>query len=323
MTVKPKMKPAIRGAKTTATTLQDVSDAIEGLEALSVTQRRDQRSAVRRTAALLGDVPSRIPLDLPAISAQLATVSPVAAGLTSQELQQHPVRLPYRREGQRIEAGPTPGQDAAELGVGRAVRTPFREADAYRPVAFGSLCQRQRNRARARSTTRRSKPSSSRSAMARSTAGRTPPPEGGFDLERGRRKGPSSVCRQVIVPSFRRPPKRIEWTQSLPTRSARTSTNTSLGAADPICSPPTPVPVRWRRRPLQLRRNQIHAAVTALVESGVKPTAITSLADLVSPENFKRILRRRTEMVGGREKRIQSATSPRALVQIGRPMGKG
>jgi integrase len=50
-----------------------------------------------------------------------------------------------------------------------------------------------------------------------------------------------------------------------------------------------------------LRQNQIHAAVTALVESGVKPTAITSLAKLVTPENFKRILRQRHETVGGRE----------------------
>ena len=68
---------------------------------------------------------------------------------------------------------------------------------------------------------------------------------------------------------------------------------------------------------IKLRRNQIHAAVTALVESGVKPTAIKSLADLVSPENFKRILRRRHEMVGGREN-VFNHDLARALVQIAR-----
>ena len=36
-------------------------------------------------------------------------------------------------------------------------------------------------------------------------------------------------------------------------------------------------------RTLKLRRNQIHAVVTALVESGVKPSDIRSLADLISP----------------------------------------
>ena len=48
-----------------------------------------------------------------------------------------------------------------------------------------------------------------------------------------------------------------------------------------------------------MRRDQIHAAVSALIDSGIKPAAIRSLADLVTPDNFKRILRRRVEMVGG------------------------
>ena len=73
---------------------------------------------------------------------------------------------------------------------------------------------------------------------------------------------------------------------------------------------------------IQLRRNQIHAAVTALVESGVRPSAITSLADLVSPEKFKRILRRRNETVGGREN-VFNGDLARALVQIAAAVGKG
>ena len=100
MTIKPKRKASIGGAETIIPiTLQDVLNAVEGREALSVTRRRDLRSAVTRVASLLGDDPARIPLDLPAISAKLATVSPVAAGLTSKTLQQHSVRLHRRREG--------------------------------------------------------------------------------------------------------------------------------------------------------------------------------------------------------------------------------
>ena len=84
MTIKPKMKTPMGDAKTTITiTLQHVLNAVEGREGLSAIRRRDLRSAVTRVASLLGDEPARIPLDLPAISAKLATVSPVAAGLTS------------------------------------------------------------------------------------------------------------------------------------------------------------------------------------------------------------------------------------------------
>ena len=53
------------------------------------------------------------------------------------------------------------------------------------------------------------------------------------------------------------------------------------------------------------------------MESGVKPAAIKSLADLVSPENFKRILRRRHEAVGGRQN-VFNHDLAWALVQIAR-----
>ena len=48
-----------------------------------------------------------------------------------------------------------------------------------------------------------------------------------------------------------------------------------------------------------MRRDQIHAAASALIDTGMKPATIRSLADIVTPVNFKRILRRRVEMVDG------------------------
>jgi integrase len=124
----------------------------------------------------------------------------------------------------------------------------------------------------------------------------------GFDLQ------------PVEVPSFRRPPKRIEW--SLLTNAFRTGVDDYLawcGGSDAFAA-------NARSRALApqtitLRQNQIHAAVTALVESGVKPTAIKSLANLVSPENFKRILQRRHENVVGREN-VFNHDLARALVEI-------
>ena len=84
MSVRPKKKIPDGDAETgTPFTLRDVLNAVEKRGALSVTRRRDLRSSIKRVALLVGDDPARIPLDLPAISARLATVSPVAAGLTS------------------------------------------------------------------------------------------------------------------------------------------------------------------------------------------------------------------------------------------------
>jgi integrase len=68
-------------------------------------------------------------------------------------------------------------------------------------------------------------------------------------------------------------------------------------------------------RSLRLRRDQIHAAVTALVESGIKPSAIRSLADLVTPDHFKRILSRRLDGVSGAENTFNLALG-QALIQI-------
>jgi hypothetical protein len=71
------------GSAFAAITLQDLLDAVEGRrQTLSVTRRRDLRSAVKRVASLLGEDPGRIPLNLPELSRKLAEVNPVSVGLT-------------------------------------------------------------------------------------------------------------------------------------------------------------------------------------------------------------------------------------------------
>src|SRR5262249_35550068 len=50
---------------------------------LLATHLRDLASAVKRVAILLGDEPAAIALDVPAISARLAFVNPVAVGITA------------------------------------------------------------------------------------------------------------------------------------------------------------------------------------------------------------------------------------------------
>src|SRR5207244_3764641 len=68
---------------------------------------------------------------------------------------------------------------------------------------------------------------------------------------------------------------------------------------------------------LRLRRVQIHAAVTALVNAGTKPSEIESLADLVAPDAFKTILRQRYQAANGRDNAFNRDLAE-ALVQIAR-----
>jgi integrase len=120
----------------------------------------------------------------------------------------------------------------------------------------------------------------------------------------------------VAVPSFRGPAKRIDW--------ALLSATFQRDVEDHLawCAGTDPFAADDRARALaprtlKLRRAQIHAAVTALIESGVEGSAISSLADLVLPDNFKRILRRRLEVVGGGENAFNRDLAE-ALVQIAR-----
>ena len=109
---------------------------------------------------------------------------------------------------------------------------------------------------------------------------------------------PGLGLQPVTVASFRGPPERIDW--SLLPAAFRQDVDNYLswaGGSDPF-DPDA------RSRPLasgtlRLRRDQILAAVSALVECGTNPGSIRSLADLVTPNNLKSILRRRLERVDG------------------------
>jgi integrase len=302
---------------TTAITLHDVLNAVERIEALSVTRRRDLRSAVSRVASLLGDDPGRIPLDLPALSVKLAAVNPVAVGLTSKTFSniksdfvagvkasglapiRRSARAPLNADWTRVMARLS-GQ-RARIGLSKLARhasalciAPEQVNDAVienfiAAVRDGSLHRKPNVLHRTVST------------IWNEVAARQP---GGLNLQ------------QVIVPSFRRPPHRIEWT--LLTNEFHKDVDehhTWCAGSDSFAADARSRPLAPRT--LKLRRDQIHAAVTALIESGVEPTAITSIGDLVSPENFKRILRRRHEIVGGRENMFNHDLA-QALVQIGR-----
>lgn len=279
--------------------LSDVLLALGRCEGISETRSRDLRSAVRRISALMGDNPACIPLDLPAISAKLATTSPAASGMSAKRFSNvrsdfvaavkesglqslyRSADTPLSAEWQRLMAAlPTKRARYGLSRLGRyasARRIAPAEVDDATIQAFISTV---------RNESLQRKPS----ALHRSVTltWNETAQQSGFDLQR------------VEVPSFRRHPSRIEWSR-LP-KAFRRDADSFLkwcAGSDAFAANARPRPLA--RQTLDLRRNQIHAAVTSLVESGIEPASIKSLPVIVSSENFKRIMRRRYEMAGRRE----------------------
>jgi integrase len=276
-------------------TLADVMAAVDRSTALSPIRRRDLHSSVVRVANLLGNVPARIGLELPVIATSLAAVNPVAAGMTTKRLAN--IRSDF------LAAVRASGL----IPIGAWYKGPL--APAWRQL-FARLKQRRAHLGLTR--------------LAHFASARGIDPQDVNDgtvadfitavREQSLHGTPNWLYRQVTliwneaagdpklglqlltVPSFRGPPKRIDW--ALLSSSFRRDVDKYLewaSQSDPFA--PKSRSRRLAPRTLRLRRDQIHAAVSALVDTGIKPKAIRSLADLVTPVNFKRILRRRIEMV--------------------------
>jgi integrase len=294
-------------------TLRDLLDALEAQDRLPVTRRRDLRSAVNRVASLVGEDPGRIPLHVPELGSKLAMVNPVSVGLSVKTFSN--IKSDFLAAVKAAELTPLRHRPKAPLNVdwakmiaqlsGKRPRVGLSHLARY-ASALGIAPDKINDAvieafiAEVRAGSLRRKPNI---------------------LHRMVSKVWNEVARQlnlqqVTVPNFRRPPRRIEWTKL--SGSFRTDVDQYLawcGGADPFAAD-----ARSRvlaPRTCTLRRELIHTAVTALVESGVKPAAIRSLTDLVSPENFKRMLRRRYEAAKGRENATNRDLAE-ALVQIGR-----
>jgi integrase len=314
MPLNPKNKKPIGGAETKIT-LQDVINAVKGRDTLSVTRRRDLRSAVTRVASLLDEDPGRIALNLPVLSAKLAAVNPASASLTSKTFSN--IRSDFLAAVKASELTPVRRLATAQLNADwtklmaplRVKRGQVGLSRLARYASASGISPQQINDtvienfiAEVRENSLHRKPSN----LHRMTSL--------IWNERARR--PGLDLKPVTVPSFRRTSKRVEWTLFLTSfRKDADKYLTWCAGSDSFAADARPrvlAPLT-----LRLRRAQIHAAATALVEAGVKPSEIRSLADLCSPENFKHILRRRYETVGGRENRFNQDLAT-ALVQIAR-----
>ena len=297
-----------------AMTLAAMLAALDRPGKLSATRLRDLRSAVKRVANLLGDEPAGLPLDIAGISARLNTINPLAAGMTAKRLAN--IRSDFLAAAKVCGVQPVTGRKSlspewaklfkrlsgrrAHIGLSRLAR--YASARGIRPcdinddvivgfiaaVRNGSL-HREPNRLHRQVT-----------LIWNEAAARVP----GLGLQ------------TVTVASFRGPPKRVDWAL-LPAAFRQDVDNyLSWGSG----SDPFAADARSRAlapETLRLRRDQIHAAASALVECGTKPASIRSLADLVTANNLKTILRRRLERVGGEENSFNHNLG-RVLLQIAR-----
>jgi integrase len=307
-------KRSCKDSPVDAMTLAAMLTALDRPGKLSATRLRDLRSAVKRIAKLLGDEPAALSLDIAAISARLNTINPLAAGMTAKRLAN--IRSDFLAAAKVCGVQPVTGRKSlspawaklfkrrsgrrTHIGLSRLAR--YASARGIRPcdinddviagfiaaVRNGSL-HREPNRLHRQVT-----------LIWNEAAARVP----GLGLQ------------TVTVASFRGPPKRVDW--SLLPAAFREDVDNCLSwgsgcdpfAADARSRALAPETVR-------LRRDQIHAAASALVECGTKPASIRSLADLVTANNLKTILRRRLERVGGEENSFNH-NLVRVLLQIAR-----
>jgi integrase len=280
---------------------------------LSGTRLRDLRSAVKCVADLLGNEPAGISLDMEAISARLGAVSPLSVGMSAKRfanirsdfvaaakasgvklvtdkktLSCAWVKLFARLSGRRAHIGLSRlGRYASAKGIKPC------EIDDEVIAGFIATVRRESLHRHPNKLHRQVTQIWNEAAHER-TIGLQP----------------------VTVASFRGPPMRIDWTR-LPA-AFRQDVHDYLswgGGSDPFAAD-----ARSRAlapQTLRLRRDQIHAAGSALVECSVKPASIRSLADLVTANNLKSILRRRIERVGGEENYFNHNLG-RVLLQIAR-----
>jgi integrase len=304
--------PVVGGPVTLATVLT----ALESHDGpLSATRRRDLRSAVKRVAGLLENEPAAIPLDISAIAYRLAAVNSIAVGMSAKRFAN--VRSDFlaaikasgvMSAGDEVKAALSPAWvelfrrlagRRAHIGLSRLARYAIAWGIDPKDVndkAIEGFIASVRDRSLHR------KPD----ALHRQVT-----------LIWNEAAQDSSLgLRPVTVPSFRGPPQRIDW--KLQSEAFRKDVDEYLawcGGSDPFAPD-----ARLRAlapRTLRLRRDQIHAAVTALVESGVSPSTIKSLANLVSPANFKVILRKRLEKAGGEKNaNVFNYYLAKALIQI-------
>jgi integrase len=288
---------------------------IDKLDTITLRKRQDYRSGVLRVSALLNQSPHQIALDLQAISRKMDERCTGASQLRPKTLANirsnflAAVKASNLLSQTRVSKALLPAWEALlsklaskrqRLGISRLARYASEHLMAPTDVSTDTVLALMHA---VRICSLHRKPNE----LHRSTA---------VIWNEIARQFPELALRLVGVPSFRKAPSRLDWS-SLPV----TFRNDVEGHLT-WCSDNLSFDENARNRPLasstiRLRRNFVHAAVTALAASGVEPTRITTLAYLISPDQFRAVARQRAAANGGKLSQFDLDLL-RTLVQIGR-----
>jgi hypothetical protein len=290
-----------------AATLGDVRDVVARSDDLSPIRIRDLNSAISCFCGLIGEEPDSIPLDLAEIREMLNTINPVANGISPKRLANIRSDLIAAIAASRLKQGLTEAwrvlrakfkMERHRMGLSRLAH--YASAARLNPTDIDDgVIDDFMTSIRENSLHRKPNDLHRKTTVIWNEVARDFPELG---------------LRPATIPSFRPASRRIDLLL-LPESFHRDlenclawSSNTDPFAPDARTRPLAPATIR-------LRRDQIHAAVTALVEGGVDPGSITALADLVTVPNFKKIAQERLKMADGRENSFNRGLAT-TLVQI-------
>jgi site-specific recombinase XerD len=300
--------------------LSDVIKAVKNDVGVSHSRRRDLISAVTRVAKLLRDEPHRIALDLPILRKQIETIQPAKERITDKTWANirsqffAAIKIAKLCEFADFRKTPLSLQWSSLLSAHTNKR---REIGLSRFARFASAHQISPQQIDDNALTAFIKALADRSLAANPS-----------NLHRMTAKLWNELAqanaqlglRSLTVPSFIRPLKRVDWS-SLP-RSFREDVAAYLN----WCTVEDPFHSNARSRPLKPRtvkylRDQLHAAVTALIESDFPVASILNLSSLVEAENFKRLLRHRISQAGQNQNTFNRDLA-KALVRMAREWTK-
>lgn len=300
--------------------LSDVIKAVKDDAGVSHNRRRDLVSAVTRVAKLMRDEPQRIALDLPILRKEIKMILPAKEGITDKtwaNIRSHffaAIKIAKLCEVADFRKTPLSLQWSSllsahinkrrEIGLSRFARFASahqispREVDDNALAAFIKALSDRSLAANPRNLHRMTAKLWNELAQANAQLG----------------------LRSLTVPSFKRSTKRVDWS-SLPL-----SFREDVAAYLNWCAVEDPFHSNARSRPLKPRtvkylRDQLHAAVTALVESDFPVASILCLSSLVEVENFKRLLRHRISQAGQNQNTFNRDLA-KALVRMAREWTK-
>jgi hypothetical protein len=291
------MKPTAKPTTGAPVSLQDVLERVAAAD-MPETRRRDLRSSVVTYAKLMGKEPALIPLVLGEIRETLDRLVPAEAQVSAKRwanlrsdlaaalgasglvMMLKTADLPVDPVWDKLLAG---ASQSVRAGLSRFARwatlrqiAPENVNDEVRArfiveLNLSTLVRELRDLER--------KVALSWNALVRQTTG--------------------TKLEEITVPSFKPAPTRVSW-DVLPA-SFRQDLDSHLG----WCAVPDPLDEGARARALaprtcELRRDQVHSALTAAVAAGVPPERLASLAALTDEELFREVLRHLWKTDGGK-----------------------